>query len=523
MNFNNASDCIDKIEKLAENIYSVLLEQDISICVEVGLFSREKSLSMNMIDKCCISLFLASLLVQSDAKDIMEDFGITFSNVVEQLNLPFDTVSEIEHFAQVDTFSDQPKVQEMLEDISKSVYYLSSEELVTCLLNSQICGSKAANTLLSLACEQYAPLSGEQLPSFLHKKAIKKVDQYLDDHPEIKKEREAAKQSIFSKMFGVSFDPNEGKDVLEQYGTCLTDSVYPVNPLVGRKGEMKKLQISLLTLEESPILVGDPGVGKTALVDGLAYLIQKGNVPEPLKDKKIWMIHTSSLVAGTKYRGEFEERLEKIFQRLEEEKDTILFIDELHTAMGAGSSSDSSLDLANILKPYLSSGKITMIGATTKKEYDQYFSKDEAFRRRFGRVDVEEPNDKEMFSIMDGSIAKFQALHDISFPYNESERKKIFRCILDTTSSKTRVYDDKGVNPDITLSILKKSFAFAKYKDHEEVLIEDIADSVLCCDRIYESVRERNAAKLYQLGRSFSSLENKAVQKVIPFERLQRR
>ena len=189
---------------------------------------------------------------------------------------------------------------------------------------------------------------------------------------------------------------NDHETVLSKYGTCLTNEEYETNPAVGRQEELHQLILGLLSQEKSVALVGPPGVGKTAIVEGLAYAIHNNQVPKALQNFEIYKMDTSSLVSGTRYRGDFEERVENVLKELGTRKKTILFIDEFHTIVGAGSASSSSLDLANILKPYLDRGKIKMIGATTIDEYERYIKNDPALKRRFKKINIKN-KDKSTF------------------------------------------------------------------------------------------------------------------------------
>ena len=153
--------------------------------------------------------------------------------------------------------------------------------------------------------------------------------------------------------------------------------------------------------------MGEPGIGKTAIVEGLAQAVAKGSVPSGLLKKRILSLDLTSLVAGTKYRGEFEERMKKMMKEVKDSKDIILFIDELHTIIGAGGP-EGQMDASNMLKPALSRGELQLIGATTTKEYSRYIEKDSALARRFQKVDVEEPTDEDSVKILEGIKAQYE-------------------------------------------------------------------------------------------------------------------
>ncbi len=184
-----------------------------------------------------------------------------------------------------------------------------------------------------------------------------------------------------------------------------------LDPVIGRAREIRRIiQILSRRRKNNPVLIGEPGVGKTAIVEGLAQRIFEGDVPELLKDKKVMQLSVSNLVAGTKYRGEFEERMRKVVKELSEGRDVILFIDEIHTLVGAGGA-EGAVDAANILKPSLSRGEFQVIGATTLEEYRKYIEKDAALERRFQPVFVQEPSVEDSILILEGLRGRYEAHH----------------------------------------------------------------------------------------------------------------
>ncbi len=184
-----------------------------------------------------------------------------------------------------------------------------------------------------------------------------------------------------------------------------------IDPVIGRNDEINRvIQILSRRNKNNPVLIGEPGVGKTAIAEGLAQRIVNNDVPEILKNCHIISLNMSSVVAGTKYRGEFEERLKKVIDEVKKHKDWILFVDELHTLVGAGSS-EGSMDAANIMKPALARGELRCIGATTLKEYKKYIEKDAALERRFQPVKVGEPTPKDTLEILKGLRDRYEAFH----------------------------------------------------------------------------------------------------------------
>jgi ATP-dependent Clp protease ATP-binding subunit ClpA len=189
-----------------------------------------------------------------------------------------------------------------------------------------------------------------------------------------------------------------------------------IDPLIGRSHEVERcIQILCRRRKNNPILVGDPGVGKTAIAEGLAVKIISGETPEILSETTIYSLDMGSLLAGTKYRGDFEERLKAVMTELEDHPDAVLFIDEIHTIIGAGATSGGAMDASNLLKPALQGGKLRCMGSTTYKEYRQHFEKDRALARRFQKVDVIEPNIEDTINILKGLKSRFEEHHDVKY------------------------------------------------------------------------------------------------------------
>ena len=212
---------------------------------------------------------------------------------------------------------------------------------------------------------------------------------------------------------------NRGKSkVLEMFTTELTDKAKrgEIDPLIGRDDVLERtVQVLCRRLKNNPVHVGDPGVGKTAITEGLAQLIVDGKVPKALKGYKIYALDMGSLLAGTKYRGDFEERMKKVLTELQKQDRVILFIDEIHTVVGAGAVSGGSMDASNILKPILTSGKLRCIGSTTYEEYRKYFDKDRALSRRFQKIEIPEPTVDETVKILEGLKKSYESYHEIHY------------------------------------------------------------------------------------------------------------
>lgn len=207
------------------------------------------------------------------------------------------------------------------------------------------------------------------------------------------------------------------EQILNQYARNLTQAAAhgELEPLIGREAEVDAIiRVLGKKTKNNPLLIGEPGVGKSALAEGLAARIAAGNVPPMLQGVQICALDMAQVVAGSKYRGEFEERIKKVLSCVQEMGNVILFIDEMHTLIGAGSSSEGSMDAANLLKPALARGQVRVIGATTYKEYRKYVEKDAALARRFQRIDVHEPNHEETLRILSGLRERYEDYHHVT-------------------------------------------------------------------------------------------------------------
>lgn len=216
----------------------------------------------------------------------------------------------------------------------------------------------------------------------------------------------------------VNEEQSAGEDRMENFTTNLNQlaRVGGIDPLIGRDKELERaIQVLCRRRKNNPLLVGESGVGKTAIAEGLAWRIEQGDVPEVIADCTLYSLDIGSLLAGTKYRGDFEKRFKSLLKQLEQDKNSILFIDEIHTIIGAGAASGGQVDAANLIKPLLSSGKIRVIGSTTYQEFSNIFEKDRALARRFQKIDITEPSVEETVQIINGLKTKYEAHHDVRY------------------------------------------------------------------------------------------------------------
>jgi len=247
--------------------------------------------------------------------------------------------------------------------------------------------------------------------------------------------------------------------ILAQFSRDLTAQAREGNddPVVGREKEIRRvIQILSRRTKNNPVLIGEPGVGKTAIVEGLAQHIAKGDVPRDLLKKRVLALDLAALIAGTKYRGEFEERMKKLMKEVSDSKDVILFIDELHTIIGAGGP-EGSMDASNMLKPALSRGELQCIGATTTKEYRKYFEKDSALVRRFQTVQVEEPDEHDTAAILSGLKKKYEEYHGVIYDDD----------VIDAIVKYSNRYIAERYLPDKAIDILDEAGAAKKIQEEE--------------------------------------------------------
>ena len=261
------------------------------------------------------------------------------------------------------------------------------------------------------------------------------------------------------------------KSLLSQFTTNLNEQAEAglIDPLIGRDSEIERVsQILIRRRKNNPLLTGETGVGKTAIAEGLAKLIIEGNVPEPMLGSTVYSLDMGALLAGTKYRGDFEKRLKNLINELVKVDKSILFIDEIHTIIGAGAASGGVMDASNLLKPLLSSGKLRCIGSTTYQEYRGIFEKDHALARRFQKIDVPEPSIDETFEILKGLKSRFEDHHDLKFT------NPALRAAAELSN---RHINDRFL-PDKAIDVIDEAGAFQRlqpeYKRKKTVGLSDI-------------------------------------------------
>ncbi len=271
--------------------------------------------------------------------------------------------------------------------------------------------------------------------------------------------------------------------VIDTYGDDLTKKEYVTNPAIARDEEIKRAIVILLTPEKSALLVGKPGIGKTAIVEGISYLIQRNEVPEALKGYRIVRLNSTSLLGTMTIDGREVLVANQLVEELKRVEKIILFIDEIH--MLIGSKEDGPMDLANILKAGLDRGDIKVIGATTTIEYETYILRDRAFLRRFEKIDVLEPDEETTVKILMGTIPKLEKQTGVKMKYNEYVTGLLVKAVVSATSEFKRVYGIAAMYPDVALSVLSQAFSTALYYNKKEVDVEDFYTAIKSSRKIY--------------------------------------
>lgn len=272
------------------------------------------------------------------------------------------------------------------------------------------------------------------------------------------------------------------ESILDRYGENLTAAKYLVNPAIARDKELKELVMVLLTPEKSACLVGKPGIGKTAIVEGLAFRMQIGDMPNALKGYSVYKISTPALVGLV----DGENKVVALVNELKKRDKIILFIDEIHMLMGARS--DGPMDLANMFKEGLGRGTVKLIGATTVDEYERYILRDKAFVRRFERIDIAEPTQEMCVEILLRSVPKIEIQTGVKLNYTDFIKENIMKFIVNMTSEYKRVYEISSRYPDIALTVLRQCFSAALFDNSNEVKFKHIYEAIKNTKVVYPDV-----------------------------------
>ena len=345
---------------------------------------------------------LLALTDETDARNVMKACNVDVDLLNE--NLEFYIDNELENIVTTDTKLEPQPTASFQRVIQRSIVHVQSSG------KNEVTG---ANILVALFAERESHAT-----FFLQEQEVTRYDVVNFISHGITKVDNFAYGGSFDSSSSSSNNKAATNSPLETYCVNLNKKAEQnnIDRLIGRTMEVDRLaQILCRRTKNNPLLVGDPGVGKTAIVEGLALKIFNNEVPQVLKSHVIFSLDMGTLIAGTRYRGDFEERLKLIIKEIEKNKNYILFIDEIHTLVGAGSTSGSSMDASNMLKPALQAGNIRCIGSTTYNEYRLFFEKDRALQRRFQKIDVPEPTIDEAYKIMYGIRSKYEKFHNVKF------------------------------------------------------------------------------------------------------------
>lgn len=297
----------------------------------------------------------------------------------------------------------------------------------------------------------------------------------------------------------------ENKGFIETYGDNFTTKEYITNPAIGRDKEIKELILILLTPDKSGILTGKPGIGKTAIVEGLAYQIQKGNVPDALKDFTIVKIDTQALMGMEKETG--DSRVLTLVNELKQKEKYILFIDEIHTLIGARD--QGALDFANMFKTGLGRGDVKLIGATTTEEYERYILRDKAFLRRFEKVIVEEPTREQAINILMGTLPKIEHQTNAKLGYTTYIHQRVMTFLVDFTKEYNRVYENQSRYPDVALTLLRQAFSNAVFENKNVVMLNHVLHALKNTKAVYPDVKTKEIARFNVEFKDLLEQENK--------------
>lgn len=282
--------------------------------------------------------------------------------------------------------------------------------------------------------------------------------------------------------------------ILDRYAQELTSREYITDPSIGRDEEIKQVIMTLLTPEKSALLVGKAGVGKTSIVEGVAYRIQKGMVPNALNGYKIYKLNVTSLLGKTESNGQIESRVDLLVKELAARPKTILFLDETHVLVNKDGG-EGGIDFANMFKAGLDRGEIKMIGATTDEEYEQYILKDRAFLRRFQKIDVVEADQETCVKILMGTYPKIEKKTGVHFEYTDYVIERIMTFIVDMTDEYKRVYEISSRYPDICLTIVSNAFTYALFDNENVCRIKHIYKAVCNARNVYEDAKKKSIEK----------------------------
>ncbi|HII3082235.1 TPA: ATP-dependent Clp protease ATP-binding subunit ClpA [Enterobacter hormaechei subsp. steigerwaltii] len=469
------------------------------------MLNQELELSLNMAfararehrhEFMTVEHLLLALLSNPSAREALEACSVDLVALRQELEAFIEQTTPVLP-ASVEERDTQPTLS-FQRVLQRAVFHVQSSG------RSEVTG---ANVLVAIFSEQES-----QAAYLLRKHEVSRLDVVnFISHGTRKDEPNQASDP--SGQINSNEEQAGGEDRMENFTTNLNQlaRVGGIDPLIGRDKELERaIQVLCRRRKNNPLLVGESGVGKTAIAEGLAWRIVQGDVPEVIADCTIYSLDIGSLLAGTKYRGDFEKRFKALLKQLEQDTNSILFIDEIHTIIGAGAASGGQVDAANLIKPLLSSGKIRVMGSTTYQEFSNIFEKDRALARRFQKIDVTEPSVDETVQIINGLKTKYEAHHDVRYT------AKAVRAAVELA---VKYINDRHL-PDKAIDVIDEAGARARLmpasKRKKTVNVADIESVVARIARIPEkSVSQSDRDTLRTLGNRLKMLvfgQDKAIE-----------
>jgi len=378
---------------------------------EVPMLNQELELSLNMAfararehrhEFMTVEHLLLALLSNPSAREALEACSVDLVALRQELEAFIEQTTPVLPMSEEERDT-QPTLS-FQRVLQRAVFHVQSSG------RSEVSG---ANVLVAIFSEQES-----QAAYLLRKHEVSRLDVVNFISHGTRKDEPGQSSSDSGSQANNSEEQAGGEERMENFTTNLNQlaRVGGIDPLIGRGKELERaIQVLCRRRKNNPLLVGESGVGKTAIAEGLAWRIVQGDVPEIMADCTIYSLDIGSLLAGTKYRGDFEKRFKALLKQLEQDTSSILFIDEIHTIIGAGAASGGQVDAANLIKPLLSSGKIRVMGSTTYQEFSNIFEKDRALARRFQKIDITEPSVEETVQIINGLKPKYEAHHDVRY------------------------------------------------------------------------------------------------------------
>lgn len=446
----------------------------------------------SVLQNCGIDLAMLDRELDETLKD-KENFSVLTEDLIEELSKEHFRDEDVRKIARSNGIRYQPEMSEALHRV-----------LQRAAIHVQSSGKKeitGVNLLVALFNEK------ESLALYLiEKQGVEKIDIVREiahgvDRPANSGQELDAQYNGEENEEGAEDGApvTEERKALKDFCLNLNERARKkeIDPLIGRETEIERIiQILVRRRKNNPLLVGEAGVGKTAIAEGLAYLIVNNDAPESLQNSVVFSLDMASLLAGAKFRGDFEKRLKDVIRDLEKVKDKegidpILFIDEMHTIMGAGATGGGSLDASNLLKPMLSSGKLKCIGSTTYDEYRKFIEKDHAFSRRFQKIDVDEPTSEETYQILLGLRSKFEEFHGVKYPNN------VVKLMVELAD---RYLSDRK-NPDKSIDVMDEVGAMIKLKGkNHQATKKDVEQVIATVARVPKlNVHQDERSKLKNL------------------------